>query len=226
MRLELRGVRVTRGARAVLDGVDLALEAGEIRLLVGSSGAGKTTLLRVAAGLEAPDAGAVLIDGSLASATGEILVPPHRRSVAMSFQDDALWPHLSARAHLGFGRRKVDVGDIRDLLRLVGLAGRENARPGQLSGGERQRLGVARALAQRPRLLLLDEPLAHVDLRARRRLARDLVAHASAHGITALWVTHHPDELAFVEGRASLLDGGKLEGPFASHELRRMLGGE
>ena len=228
MRLELRGVRVLRGGGAVLDGVDLALEPGEVRLLVGSSGAGKTTLLRVIAGLDAPQSGEVWLDGAVASAAGEIRIAPHRRGVAMAFQDDALWPHLDARAHLRFGRRDTieDDAAIGSLLALVGLAGRESARPADLSGGERQRLGLARALAQRPRLLLLDEPLAHVDLRMRRRLARDLVAWLRGSAITTLWVTHHPDELEFVEGQASLLDGGKLEPPLASRELRRLFAEE
>jgi ABC-type Fe3+/spermidine/putrescine transport system ATPase subunit len=228
VRLELRGVRVFRGGRAVLDGVDLALAPGELRLLVGSSGAGKTTLLRVVAGLDAPESGEVWLDGALASGPGEIRIAPHRRGVAMAFQDDALWPHLDVHAHLRFGQRdaREDLGAIATLLELVGLAGRESARPANLSGGERQRLGLARALAQRPRLLLLDEPLAHIDLRMRRRLARDLVAWLQEAETAVLWVTHHPDELEFVEGKASLLDGGKLEGPLASRELRRLVGGE
>jgi ABC-type Fe3+/spermidine/putrescine transport system ATPase subunit len=225
VRLDLRGVRLVRGGRAVLDGVDLALEPGELRLLVGSSGAGKTTLLRVVAGLDAPQSGEVWLDGVLASEPGAIRIAPHRRGVAMAFQDDALWPHLDARAHLRFGGR-ADAAGIDALLALVGLAGRETARAAELSGGERQRLGLARALAQRPRVLLLDEPLAHIDLRMRRKLARDLAAWLREHETTALWVTHHPDELELVEGRASLLDGGKLEGPLASRDLRRLVGEE
>jgi iron(III) transport system ATP-binding protein len=228
VRLELRGVRIARESRVVLDGVELEVEPGAIRLLVGSSGAGKTTLLRVVAGLEAPDAGCVLLDGALASASGEILVPPHRRGIGMAFQGDALWPHLSARSHLTFGSRGSHDGESADaraqaLLQLVGLSGREGARPGQLSGGEGQRLSIARALAKRPRLLLLDEPLAHVDLRAKRRLARDLVAYLREHATTTLWVTHHPEELSFLDGQASWLSGGKLEGPFENAELQRRL---
>lgn len=225
MRLELRALRLARGGRDVLDGVDLALEPGEIRLLLGSSGAGKTTLLRVIAGLEVPDSGTVTLAGELASAAGEIQIAPHRRGIAMAFQDDALWPHLTVRAHLTFGRRAVKESEIDALLGFVGLAGRAKARPGQLSGGERQRLSIARALSQRPRLLLLDEPLAHVDLRSKRRLARDLAAFLEEHAITTLWVTHYPEELAFLEGtgRVSLLSGGKLEGPFSCSEVRTML---
>jgi iron(III) transport system ATP-binding protein len=223
MRVTLTALRVARADRALLDGVDLELEPGAIHLLAGSSGAGKTTLLRVIAGLDAPDSGTVALDGELATASGEIRIPPHRRGIGMSFQDDALWPHLDAVAHLRFGRRDLAASEIAELLALVGLAGRASSFPGELSGGERQRLGVARALAQRPRLLLLDEPLAHVDLRGRRRLARELVAWLRAHGVGALWVTHHPDELTFIDGPAWLLSGAKLDGPYASRELCALL---
>jgi iron(III) transport system ATP-binding protein len=228
VRLELRGVRIVRGDRAILDGIHLELEPGGIRLLVGSSGAGKTTLLRVIAGLDAPDSGCVLLDGVLASRPGGVLMAPHRRGVAMTFQDDALWPHLSARSHLTFGRRSSrhdsrQAAEIEALLAFVGLSGREDARPGDLSGGERQLLAIARALSQTPRLLLLDEPLAHVDLQARRSLARDLVAFLAERSITTLWVTHHPHELSFIDGQASWLCGGKLEGPFPNGDLRQLL---
>jgi ABC-type Fe3+/spermidine/putrescine transport system ATPase subunit len=228
VRVELRGLRVVRGHRTILDGVDLELEPGALRLLVGSSGAGKTTLLRVVAGLDVPDSGCLWLDGELVSRPGDVLVAPHRRGLAMTFQEDALWPHLSVWSHLGFGRRRprrerAEEAERAALLAFVGLTGREQARPAELSGGERQLLSIARALSLRPRLLLLDEPLAQVDLRARRRLARGLVAFLAERSITTLWVTHHPEELSFLEGQASWLCGGKLEGPFANGELLRLL---
>ena len=228
MILELQAVRMSLGRSLVLDGVDLQLEPGEIRLLVGSSGAGKTTLLRLVAGLDAPDSGRILREGRLVSAPGEIRVAPHARRIGLAFQENALWPHLSARAHLSFGHghgrsRRVPAEEPDALLELVGLSGRGDARPGQLSGGEGQRLSIARALAGAPRLVLLDEPLAHIDLRGRRRLAQRLVDFFHERSIATLWVTHHPEELSFVDGSASLLSGGKLEGPLTPAEMLRLL---
>ncbi len=182
------------------------------------------------AGLLAPTEGAVHLDGQQASAVGTILIAPHRRGVGMAFQEDALWPHLTVRSHLTLGRRWERSGEddayprVEEILDFVGLARRAGERPGELSGGERQRLGIARAIAKRPRLLLLDEPLAHVDLRSRRELAGQLVAFAKRFAITTLWVTHQPEDLGLVGGRASLLSLGKLEGPFDASELRALLG--
>jgi ABC-type Fe3+/spermidine/putrescine transport system ATPase subunit len=175
-------------------------------------------MLNIIGGFLPPDSGTVRIAGE---DIGNL--PPHRRDIGMSFQDDALWPHLDARAHLRFARRDIPVDEVTELFALVGLDGRESSLPSELSGGERQRLSIARALSQRPRLLLLDEPLAHIDLRARRRVARALVSWLRARGVGALWVTHHPEELGFIEAPAWLLTSGNLEGPFASNALCELL---
>lgn len=214
--LQVDGLSLERGGRRILAGVDLELAPGEVRLLVGASGSGKTTLLRSVAGLEVPDAGRILIEGRLVTAPGEILVEPHARGVALTFQDGALWPHLSVERHLLFGldarlperERRSELVD--SLLERVGLSERRRERPAHLSGGERQRLGLARALAQQPRLLLLDEPLAHVDLAAQRSLAELVLELIGERSMTALWVTHRPDEVSFVEGKVSVLSGGRI----------------
>jgi len=223
--LAIADLAVARNARSLLAGIDLSLAAGEVRLLVGASGAGKTTLLRLIAGFEVPDRGRIAIDGRLASSAYGILVPPHERNLAMSFQDGALWPHLSVEQHLRFGLdRRIPKPSEREqrvdsMLEVVGLAERRRERPGHLSGGERQLLGLARALVQQPKLLLLDEPLAHVDLRAQRRVAAMLLRHLEAHGIAALWVTHRPEEVALVGGRIALLADGRIERELGAAEL-------
>lgn len=217
--LEVLQVSLRRGGRGILRDVNLRLERGETRILAGASGAGKTTLLRIIAGLEAPDSGVVSLEGRALSEAGRILVPAHQRGVSMSFQDGALWPHLSAERHLRFGLdRRLPHRDERDalveeLLEFAGLTARRHERPGRLSGGERQRLGLARALAQQAPILLLDEPLAHVDLRAQRKLAGRLAVRLQSQGVTALWVTHHVQELSFLEATVSLLEEGTLRPP-------------
>jgi len=227
--LKIDGLSVARGGRRILEGADLDLAPGELRLLIGASGSGKTTLLRSIAGLEAPDTGRIFIGGRLASAPGEILLEPHAREVALCFQDGALWPHLSVERHLLFGLdRRVPEPTRRrqlthELLERVGLAGRRHERPGHLSGGERQRLGLARALAQQPSLLLLDEPLAHVDLSGQRALADLVLEFIEENAMTALWVTHRPDEVSLVEGVVSVLSGGRIAQTLAPAEFQSWL---
>jgi len=216
--LELRNICMRREGRTLLDGVNLHLAQGEIRVLAGPSGAGKTSLLRCIAGLEAPDAGFIQISDQVVFNHRQTNVPPHARNVSMSFQDGALWPHFSIEKHLRFGlERRLPDKAARDalvnaLLDLAKLGSRRKEQPGKLSGGERQRVGLIRALAQQPKLLLLDEPLAHVDYRARMELARELFGYIKNSGITALWVTHQVDELAFLETHMSLLEAGRLDG--------------
>ncbi len=216
-KLEIGDLHHSRNGRVILEGVDLSLEPGEIRLLVGASGAGKTTLLRLIAGFDAPDRGWIDIDRRRMSSAGTVLVAPHRRGVAMVFQDGALWSHLTVERHLtlGLSARVPDRAArgklVNEILDLVGLSARRLDRPGHLSGGERQRLGLARALAQQPRLLLLDEPLAHVDVPAQKDLAAMMTTLIRDRGITALWVTHRPDEVTFTSGEVSVLAGGTIE---------------
>ena len=223
--LRVEGLSVRRAGRTILQGVDLTLNRGSLRLLVGASGSGKTTLLRIVAGLDAPDRGVVTIDGRCATRDGQVWIPAAKRRIAMTFQDDALWPHMSVERHLTFGAssRTERQQRVDDLLQAFGLAGRRRERPGAFSGGERQRVGLARALAQDADLVLLDEPLAHVDLDAQRGLAATLVDLLRRRGIAAVWVTHRPEEaLAWADG-VSFLSDGRLEPPCSPEQARGRL---
>ncbi len=201
--LDVRDVTVRYGDRLVLDRVSLSVRRGEVVALLGPSGSVKTTLLRVVAGLLRPDGGSVSIGGRDVTA-----LAAHQRQVGLVFQDDQLFPHRDVAGNIAFGLRiaKWPRDDqharVRELLDLVGLPGFERRRVDELSGGEARRVALARSLAPRPAVLLLDEPLSGLDPELHDRLATDLAALLRATGTTALMVTHDRDEAALVADRA------------------------
>lgn len=217
--LELRGVSVAFGETVAVDAVDLSVEDGHVLAVLGPSGCGKSTLLRAVAGLEPLTAGRIGWDG--ADLAG---VPTHRRGFALMFQDGQLFDHLTVARNIGYARRLQGASraavraEVDDLLELVGLGGYGDRLPRTLSGGERQRVALARSLAARPRLLLLDEPLSALDAGLRGRLAADLRRILAASGATALLVTHDQDEAFAVADRLAVMREGRIvqEGPTGS----------
>jgi molybdate transport system ATP-binding protein len=208
-------VRVQRDAYA-LD-VEVSVEPGETVAVLGPNGSGKTTLLHALAGLVPLDAGRTTLDGvALDDVTAGVAVPTECRPVAVVFQDLLLFPHLSALENVAFGLRcrGRSRGDARRIARQwldrVDLGDRAHARPTALSGGQAQRVALARALAVEPRLLLLDEPLAAVDVQARAHLRRDLRKHLAAFGGIRLLVTHDPLEAFALADRVIVLEGGRV----------------
>ena len=204
--LTVDDVSVSFAETAVLDGVSLEIERGDVVALLGPSGSGKSTLLRVIAGIIRPDAGRVEIDG-----VDVTTVPTHLRSVGMVFQDEQLFPHLDVGDNVAFGLRMAGMGKTQrheradELLALVGLVGFASRSVDRLSGGEAKRVALARSLAPEPSVLLLDEPLTGLDRGLRDRVAEELghvLKHAST---TAVWVTHDPDEAATVADRVVTL---------------------
>jgi thiamine transport system ATP-binding protein len=200
--LEVRDVVVRFGSRTVLDGVSLHVASSEIVALLGPSGTGKTTLLRVIAGLLPADAGTVLVDGVDVTS-----MPAHRRGIGVVFQDEQLFPHLDVAGNVGFGLRmqrrpKAEIASrVDELLDTVGLAGFGTRRVTDLSGGEAKRVALARALAPRPRVLLLDEPLTGLDSDLHERLVGEVRELLRTAGVTALHVTHDRAEARAVADR-------------------------
>ena len=211
MSLELQGVTVAFDGTVAVDGVDLDVEDGHVLAVLGPSGCGKSTLLRAVAGLEPLTAGRISWDGADLAGT-----PTHRRGFALMFQDGQLFDHLTVARNVGYARRLQGAGratvraEVDDLLALVGLAGYADRLPRTLSGGERQRVALARSLAARPRLLLLDEPLSALDAGLRGRLAADLRQILTESGTTALLVTHDQEEAFAIADRLAVMRDGRI----------------
>jgi iron(III) transport system ATP-binding protein len=211
---ELRQVSHRYGSVRALDGVNLRLEEGEILSILGPSGCGKSTLLRLIAGLEANEAGTILLGGEEASRPGRAVPPEHRR-VGLVFQDYALFPHLSILDNVMFGMRNLPREQARNealaLLERVGLASRAQGFPHTLSGGEQQRVALARSIAPRPRLLLMDEPFAGLDTALRASVRRETVEVLGERGCSAIIVTHDPEEAMEISDRILVLRAGRVE---------------
>jgi putrescine transport system ATP-binding protein len=198
------------GVRAV-DDISLAIGKGEIFALLGSSGCGKSTLLRMLAGFETPSAGRIVLDGRDIAA-----VPPYERPINMMFQSYALFPHLSVWDNVAFGLRraglpKEEVAEqVEKMLALVQLNGLGARLPHQLSGGQQQRVALARSLAKRPQLLLLDEPLGALDKKLRERTQIELVNIIEQVGVTCVMVTHDQDEAMSMATRIGVMSEGRI----------------
>ncbi|MFD3541326.1 ABC transporter ATP-binding protein [Streptomyces sp. NPDC058662] len=209
--LQLEGVSVRFGARAVVDAVDLAVAEHEIVCVLGPSGSGKSTLLRVVAGLQPVSGGRVLLGGA-----DQAGVPVHRRGLGLMFQDHQLFPHRDVGANVAFGLRMRGAGRasygprVTELLELVGLPGARGRAVASLSGGEQQRVALARALAPSPRLLMLDEPLGQLDRGLRERLVVELRGLFSRLGTTVLAVTHDQGEAFALADRVVVMRDGRI----------------
>ena len=206
----VHGVAKAYGEVPAVRDTHLCVERGELVALLGPSGCGKTTLLRLVGGFERPDAGEIMLDGTLV-ASPRAFVPPERRRVGMVFQDYALFPHLSVAENVAFGvPRRARRGRLPELLEAVGLQGYERRYPHELSGGQQQRVALARALAPEPALVLLDEPWSNIDPLLRAAMREDLAAILRRVGVTVVLVTHDRDEAFSLADRIALMRDGTI----------------
>jgi iron(III) transport system ATP-binding protein len=213
--LQLTGLTRRFGRVTALDGVDLAMTAGQFMVLLGPSGSGKTTLLRLVAGIDRPTAGAITIGGTVVADHGHHL-PPQGRGLSMVFQDYALWPQVSVLSNVVYALERLHLprqeARRRALAMLdrVGLVRLASRRPPELSGGEQQRVALARALVARPAVLLCDEPLSHLDTDLRERLRAEIATLARENHTTVLYITHDQAEAFALADQIGVLQSGKL----------------
>ncbi len=210
--IELQNISIAFGEQTVLDDVSLTIRDGEFVTLLGPSGCGKTTTLRIIGGFETPDNGDIFFSGKKIND-----VPAYKRQVNTIFQRYALFPHLNVYENIAFGMRvkkkseKEITEKVADLLKLVNLEGLQKRKIDTLSGGQQQRVAIARALANEPSVLLLDEPLAALDLKLRKDMQVELKKIQQSLGITFIFVTHDQEEALTMSDTVVVMDSGKIQ---------------
>jgi putative spermidine/putrescine transport system ATP-binding protein len=210
--VSVEGARKTYGDVVAVDDVDLEVADGEFFTLLGPSGSGKTTTLRIIAGFEQPDAGRVTLGGEDITRR-----PPYARDVNTVFQDYALFPHMTVAENVGYGLKVKGVArrergaQVADVLRMVRLDGYGDRKPVQLSGGQRQRVALARSIVNRPKVLLLDEPLGALDLKLRQEMQVFLKALQRDLGMTFIYVTHDQEEALTMSDHVAVFNEGRIE---------------
>lgn len=211
--LELRRIECRFGATTAVNSLSFRVRRGSLACLLGPSGCGKTSALRAIAGFEPVSAGEILLRGEIVSRPGSTL-PPERRQLGMVFQEYALFPHLNVYENISFALRKDSRGERRrradELLELVNLAGYGERYPHELSGGQQQRVSIARALAPRPELVLLDEPFSSLDVELRERLGMQMHEIFKDQGITAVLVTHDQREAFAMADQIGIMRDGRI----------------
>jgi len=213
--LDVSHLTVNFGDRTVIDDLSFNLKEGEIASLLGPSGCGKTTLLRAIAGLLQPREGTIRF-GSQLVGVSTVVLPPHKRRTGYVPQQGALFPHLNVAKNIAFGLDKKELSTqeinatVSEMLSLIGMSGYENQMPTELSGGQQTRVALARALAVKPRMVLLDEPFSALDAELRNELRSEVVALLRKQGTTAILVTHDREEALVSSDKVVLMRDGKI----------------
>jgi len=213
--IKFKNITHAYGTKVVLRDLSLNFKATRLSCLLGSSGSGKTTILRLIAGLETPQSGQIIISGEPVTENGKIIVPPHRRNLGFIFQDLALWPHFTVYKNIAFGlseRKEKEVKQtVFDMLTFFGLQDDADKYPHQLSGGQQQLIAISRALVLKPKVLLMDEPLANLDVKLKRKILEHIKNLQLNFDLTLIYVTHDHKEAFAIADEIIVLNQGKIE---------------
>ncbi len=221
----LENIAHSYGDKQVLSDFSFSFEQGKTTYLVGPSGCGKTTVLRLISGLETPSQGIIKIDGKIVSAEGKTSVAPHQRQTGFVFQDLALWPHFTVFNNIAFGLKERKASAIKEkvseILKLFGIADKAKKYPHQLSGGQKQMVAIARSLVLEPDILLMDEPLANIDIKLKESILQHLKILQQQLNFTMIYVTHEHSESMNVENCIVVMNAGKIEASGSKEEIAR-----
>lgn len=213
--IKLNNITHYYGANPVLQNLTLNIEANRLTCLLGGSGSGKTTILRLIAGLEIPQSGQIIIQDNIVTENQKIIAPPHKRNLGYIFQDLALWPHFTIYKNIAFGlneRKEKNVMDtVFKMLDFFGLQEHAEKYPHQLSGGQKQLVAISRSLVLKPKILLMDEPLANLDVKLKRKILKHIKNLKQNFDLTIVYVTHDHKEAFAIADKIVVLNEGKIE---------------
>jgi len=223
--IKLDNISHSYGDIAVLHHLSLDIEAHQLTCLLGGSGSGKTTILRLIAGLEVPQNGQVVIHDQIMTDGLQIITPPHERNIGFIFQDLALWPHFTVYKNIAFGleeRREKDIKKtVLEILDFFGLASEAEKYPHQLSGGQQQLVAISRSLVLKPHILLMDEPLANLDVKLKRKLLEHIKDIKQKFNISIVYVTHDHKEAFSIADQIIVLNNGIIEESGSPEEIKQ-----
>jgi ABC-type Fe3+/spermidine/putrescine transport system ATPase subunit len=220
--IELKNITFSYGDKPVLFDLNLNIEANQLVCLLGGSGCGKTTILRLIAGFEAPDIGEISIENRIVSKNKQIIIPPYDRNIGFVFQDLALWPHFTVYDNIAFGlKERKQKGKLEEersikeqvleMLDFFGLEENADKFPHQLSGGQKQLVAISRSLILKPKIVLMDEPLANLDVKRKRKMLEFINGIKQNFNLTIVYVTHDHREAFTIADKIIVLNEGKVE---------------
>ncbi len=223
--IKLNNIRHSYGETQVINNLSLNIDTNQLTCLLGSSGCGKTTILRLIAGLEIPKSGQIIINNKMVSENGQLLLPPHKREIGFIFQDLALWPHFTVYKNIAFGlneRKEKNVKEtVFDMLDFFGLRQYSEKYPHQLSGGQKQLVAISRSLVLKPKILLMDEPLANLDVKLKRKILEYINNIKRTFNISIIYVTHDHEEAFAISDKVVVLNDGEIEEAGNVEEIKK-----
>jgi len=222
--IKLENISHFYGTTNVLNNFDISFNANELTCLLGDSGCGKTTILRLIAGLEIPQKGNIIIDNKIVTENGKSIISPDKREIGFVFQDLGLWPHFTVYKNIAFGLEEQKTSDIKtrvtEILEFFGIENQAVKYPHQLSGGQKQLVAIARSLVLKPKILLMDEPLANLDVKLKHKILSYIKNIKEQFKITIIYVTHDHKEAFAISDKIIVLNDGKIEAQGDTEKIR------